>query len=130
GRRFTWDVTAYYTALRDEILSVEDPAAPGTALSANIDRTTHAGIEAVVGASLPVGDGAHRIEPLLSATFTAFSFDSHATWGNNRLPSAPRWFARGELMYRHVAGLAAGLTFDLVGPRQVDFANTYRIGSH
>lgn len=130
GRRFTWDLTAYYTALRDEILAVEDPAAPGTGLSANIDRSTHAGLEALLGASLPLGDGAHRIEPLLSATFNAFSFDSHATWGNNRLPAAPRWFARGELMYRHVSGLAAGPTFDLVGRRYADFANTYGIGSH
>src|SRR5690606_36319584 len=130
GRQVNWDVAAYYTALRDEILSVDDPDAPGTSLSANIDGTTHAGVEALLGASLPLGEGAHRIQPLLSATCNAFSFDSHDTWGNNRLPSAPRWFARGELMYRHVTGLAIGPTFDFVGRRQVDFPNTYRVGSH
>ena len=26
-----WDVAAYYARIRDEILSVDDPAAPGTA---------------------------------------------------------------------------------------------------
>ncbi len=128
--QLTWDVSAYYTALRDEILSIDDPATPGTSLSANIDRTTHAGVEALLGASLPVGAGNHRIEPLLSATFNAFSFDSDAVWGNNRLPSAPRWFARGEVLFRHAAGLAIGPTFDVVGPRHVDFANSFRIGSH
>jgi hypothetical protein len=35
-----------------EILSLDDPLAPGTSLSANIDATVHAGIEAVLGAEL------------------------------------------------------------------------------
>jgi iron complex outermembrane receptor protein len=129
-RQFHWDVSAYYTALRDEILSVDDPAAPGTSLATNIDRTTHAGVEALLGASLPLGGSGHRIEPMLSATFNAFSFDSDPTWGNNRLASAPRWFARGELMYRPAASFAIGPTFDVVGERYVDFANTLRVGSH
>lgn len=129
GTQLSWDVSAYYTWLRDEILSIDDPRAPGTSLASNIDRTTHAGLEALVGGSFAVGDG-HRIEPLVSATYNAFSFDSDPVYGDGRLPSAPRWFARGELMYGHVPGLRFGPTFDLVGPRYVDFANTYRIGTH
>ncbi len=127
--QLTWDVTAYYTALRDEILSVDDPRAPGTSLSANIDKTTHAGVEALVGSSFAVGEG-HRIEPLISATVNAFTFDSDRVYGDNHLPSAPRWFARGEILYSHVSGLRLGPTFDFVGPRYVDFANTTRIGAH
>ena len=128
--RFDWDVSGYYTALRDEILSIDDPFAPGTSLSANVGKTTHAGIEALLGASFAVGDGTQRIEPLLSATFNAFSFDSDPEYGDNRLPAAPRWFARGEVMYVHASGFRIGPTFDLVGPRYVDFANAYRIGSY
>lgn len=126
--KWNWDVTAYYSALRNEILSIDNPAAPGNSLSSNIDKTTHAGIESLVGASFDVGGG-HRIEPLLSATINAFSFDSDPTYGNNRLPAAPRWFARGELMYANTSGFRIGPTFDLVGSRYVDFANTYKIGS-
>lgn len=124
-----WDVTAYYTALRDEILSVDDPLAPGTSLSTNIDKTTHAGIEALVGASFDIGGG-HRIEPLVNATINAFSFDSDPVYGDNRLPAAPRWFARGELMYANSSGFRIGPTFDLVGSRYADFANTYSVGSY
>ncbi len=130
GTRLTWDVSLYYTQLRDQILSRDDPNAPGTSLSANIDRTTHAGIEALVGASLPVGDGVHRIEPLLNVTFNAFTFDSDPDYGNNRLASAPRYFARGEVVYRHASGFSAGPTFDFVGTRYTDFANTYRVGAY
>lgn len=126
--KWNWDVTAYYSALRNEILSIDNPAAPGNSLSSNIDKTTHAGIESLVGASFDVGGG-HRIEPLLSATVNAFSFDSDPTYGNNRLPAAPRWFARGELMYANTSGFRIGPTFDLIGSRYVDFANTYKIGS-
>jgi iron complex outermembrane recepter protein len=127
--KWNWDVSAYYTALRDEILSVDNPLAPGTSLSANIDKTKHAGIEALVGASFDLGGG-HRIEPLVNATINAFSFDSDPIYGNNRLPAAPRWFARGELMYANTSGIRIGPTFDLVGSRYVDFANTYSVGSY
>jgi iron complex outermembrane receptor protein len=125
-----WDVSAYYTALRDEILSVDCEQAPGTSCSINIDRTTHAGIESLLGASHAIGNGDHRIEPLLSATLNAFSFDSDPQYGNHRLPNAPRFFVRGEVMYRHPSGLRIGPTFDVVGARYADFENSYRVGSH
>ncbi|MDQ2640748.1 MAG: TonB-dependent receptor [Pseudomonadota bacterium] len=124
--RLQWDVSGYYTSLRDEILSrnVDDLSAP-----ANFD-TTHAGVESLFGASFALGHGGHRIEPLVSATFNAFAFDSDTYYGNNRLPSAPRWFVRGELMYAHTSGLRIGPAFDFIGPRYVDFANTWRVGSY
>lgn len=126
---WNWDISAYYTALRNEILSVDDPLAPGTSLSTNIDKTTHAGIESLVSASFDIGGG-RRIEPLVSATYNAFSFDSDPTYGNNRLPAAPRWFARGEIMFANSSDFRIGPTFDFVGSRYVDFANTYKVGSY
>ncbi|MET0281857.1 MAG: TonB-dependent receptor [Steroidobacteraceae bacterium] len=128
--QWTWDVTAYYTALRNEILSVDSAAAPGTSLAANIDKTTHAGIETLFTASFLAGGRGLRIEPRLSATFNAFSFNSDARYGNNRLPSAPRYFARGELLLRAPRGVYAGPTFDVVGARYADFANSYRSGAY
>lgn len=128
--RWHWEASAYYARLHDEILSIDDPAAPGTSLSANVDRTVHAGIEVLVGASFPFGSGAHRIEPLVSASYNAFSFDGDAVYGNNDLPAAPEYAVRGELMYRHDGGFFAGPTFDLVGSRYADFSNTYRVASY
>lgn len=125
-----WDVSLHYARIRDEILSVDDPAAPGTSLSANIDRTTHAGLEALLGASFPFAGGAHRIEPLLSATWNAFSFDRDPAYGDNELPAAPRYALRGEIMYRDASGFFAGPTFDVVGSRYADFSNTYRVAPY
>ncbi|MCA0395620.1 MAG: TonB-dependent receptor plug domain-containing protein [Proteobacteria bacterium] len=128
--RWHWDVSAYYARIRDAILSVDDPDAPGTSLSSNIDRSVHAGIETLFGASVPLAGGAHRIEPLVSATYNAFSFDGDPLYGDNTLPAAPKYIVRGEVMYRHDSGFHAGPTFDLVGARYADFSNTYRVGSH
>ena len=127
--RWNWDVSLYYAQIRDEILSIDDPAAPGTSLTANIDKTTHAGIEALLGASFSAG-GPHRIEPRLSLTVNGFSFDGNATYGDNDLPAAPKYAVRGEIMYRHASGFLAGPTFDLIGKRFADFSNTYRVGSY
>jgi iron complex outermembrane receptor protein len=126
-----WDIAAYYARIRDEILSVDDPAAPGNSLTTNIDETTHAGVEALVGASFGVGGSStHRVEPLVSLTFNDFSFDSDAVYGDNDLPAAPDYVLRSEVLYRNVSGFFVGPTFDLVGKRYADFSNTYRIGSH
>jgi iron complex outermembrane receptor protein len=76
------------------------------------------------------GESGHPIEPKRSATVNAIAYDSDEYYGDNRLPSAPRWFARGEVMYAHPAGLRVGPTFDFVGGRYADFANAYRVGSY
>jgi iron complex outermembrane receptor protein len=124
GTQWRWDFTAYYARLSDEILSV---GAPGNEQASNIDRTIHAGIEALVGASFVAGRG--RIQPLLAFTLNDFRFDSDTAWGNNDLPAAPRHVVRGEILYRQ-GGFYAGPTVDLVGGRFADFANTYEVDSH
>lgn len=129
--RLHWDAAVYHGRLNGEILSRDDPNAPGTSLSTNVGRTVHAGVEAVVGASLALGDrGTHRLEPLVSLTLNHFKFKNDTAYGNNRLPAAPRYAIKGELMYRHASGLFFGPTFDLVGRRFADFTNTYTIDSH
>jgi iron complex outermembrane recepter protein len=129
GVRWTWDLSAYYARISNEILSLDDPGAPGNSLSVNVDETTHAGIETVVGASFTVA-GAHRIEPRVSFTLNRFHFDGDPVYGDNRLPAAPAYAARGEALYRHARGFYAGPTFDFIGDRYADFTNTYRVGGH
>jgi iron complex outermembrane receptor protein len=129
GTRWTWDIAAFYARIRDEILSMDDPDAPGNSLVTNIDKTTHAGLEALLGASFEIG-GAHRIDPRVSFTLNQFHFANDAAWGDNRLPAAPTYAARGEVLYRHRSGFYAGPTFDLIGDRYVDFANSYNVDGY
>lgn len=128
---WNWDVALYHTRLRNEILSRDDPAAPGTSLSINADLTVHAGIEALVGGSFALDDGKrHRVEPLLNVTFNHFRFRNDAVYGNNVLPAAPKVSLRGEVLYRHANGFFFGPTFDVVSSRQADFSNTYKVDAY
>ena len=127
---WNWELAAYYAQIEDEILSIDDPNAPGTSLATNVEDTVHAGVEARVGASFALGDGRHRIEPLVSLTYNHFRFDNDPVYGDNRLPVAPDFFIKGELLYRHANGFFAGPTFDIVDDRYADFMNTYEVDGY
>ncbi|MEZ5289014.1 MAG: TonB-dependent receptor [Vicinamibacterales bacterium] len=129
GARVTWDIAAYYARIRNEILSMDDPNAPGNSLVTNFDRTTHAGIEALVGGTFAAGN-VHRVDPKISVTLNRFRFDNDAVYGANRLPAAPTYAVRGEVLYRHAGGFYAGPTFDLVGERYADLVNAYRVDGY
>jgi iron complex outermembrane receptor protein len=124
-----WDVSLYYAKIRDEILSVDDPEAPGTSLSTNIDQTVHAGLEALINANWHMGTGG-VLKPLLSLTVNRFEFDNDRVYGINQLPAAPKFALRGEVIYQSERGWFAGPTFELVGERYADFANTYSVDSY
>ncbi len=129
SHRWHWDVAVYYARLRDEILS--RAPVPGVSLSTNVDDTVHAGVEALLGASLALDDAAiHRIEPLVNLTFNHFRFKGDPVYGDNRLPAAPTHAVRGELLYRHASGFFAGPTVDVVGRREADFSNTYTVDGY
>lgn len=126
-----WSLALYYAQIRDEILSVEDPAQPGNTLSQNYGKTVHAGVETLLGASLPFAGDANRIEPLVSVTYNHFRFDDDASFGNNQLPYAPDYVLHGEVMVRNRdLGVYAGPTFDWIGARYVDMANTYGVDGY
>ena len=67
---------------------------------------------------------------MLSFTTNHFKFDNDRTYGNNDLPAAPDYFLKGEALYHHASGFFIGPTFDVVGKRWGDFANTYKIDSY
>jgi iron complex outermembrane receptor protein len=124
-----WDIALYYAQLKDEILSKDDPGAPGTSLSTNVDDTVHAGLEALVGASFALGNG-DSIQPLINLTVNEFSFDDDSVYGNNELPAAPGYAIKGEVLYRSANGFFVGPTFDIVDERYADFQNTYTVDSY
>ncbi len=130
GTSWTWDISAYYASISDEILSLDDPNAPGNSLTTNIDETVHAGIEALVAASFELGGGGHRLDPQVSVTLNRFHFDGDPVYGDNDLPAAPDYVVRGEALYRHRTGFYAGPTFDFLGERYADFANTYTVDGY
>jgi len=126
-----WDVALYYGWIKDEILSVDDPFAPGTSLATNVDETVHAGVEAVFGYSYALdASGGQTLDPRVSITLNEFKFDNDPTYGDNRLPVAPEYAINGEILYRNSNGFFFGPTYDLIGDRYSDFANTFEVNSY
>jgi iron complex outermembrane receptor protein len=126
-----WDFALYRARIADEILSVEDPARPGESLAANVDRTTHSGVEALIGADFALGAGRGAVlAALLSITVNDFAFDGDAAYGDKALPAAPGHVLRGEIVWRGRGGFFIGPTFDVVDERFADFANSYVVPSY
>ena len=124
-----WDLALYYSWLNNEILSVTPPS--GSPIAANFNSTIHAGVEGLIGGSFALdGKGTHTIKPMLSYTINHFTFDNDRTYGNNALPAAPDYFLKGEALYHHISGYFIGPTFDAVGQRWGDYANTYKINPY
>jgi iron complex outermembrane receptor protein len=123
-----WDIALYTAQIRHEILSMDDPNAPGTSLATNIERSLHAGVEALLAASFPLGENGSSLAPLLSLSLNHFRGD--AAYGDNQLPAAPDYAFKAELLYRHSNGFYIGPTLDLVGERYADFSNRYSVDSY
>ena len=129
GGNWSWDVSYYYAWVDNEILSVEDPNAPGTSLVTNIDDTLHSGIEALLSARLQLSGG-RSLEPLVSVALNDFRFENDLAYGDNDLPAAPTYVLRGELLFRDPRNFYVGPTFELVGDRYADFVNGYEVDSY
>ena len=104
GDGLYWDVSLYFAAIDDEIFSVEDPNAPGTSLVTNVESTVHAGIEALFGGRIGLGQRGATLEPQVALTWSDFSFDGDPDWGDNTLPAAPDVFVRSELIHHALSG--------------------------
>lgn len=124
-----WDLSLYYSWLNKEILSISPM--PGVSQAKNFDNTIHAGVEGLIGGKFALDSvGMHSIEPMLNFTVNHFAFDNDRIYGNNRLPSAPSFFVKGEALYRHGSGVFVGPTFDVVGKRYADFSNRLKVPAY
>lgn len=122
---FRYDVAAYRARLKGELLNyVIIPNVP--ALSFNAEDTVHQGIEAGLDWRLIQGSSG-RVTLRQTLTWSDFTFDGDATYGDNRLPIIPEIAYRAELKYEHPAGWFVAPSIEWV-PRDiyVDYANTLK----
>jgi iron complex outermembrane receptor protein len=121
----TWDVAVYNAQVKDELLQTQVFAAGNSGAVApqtvNAPRTVHRGIEAGMS-----GRFAKAFEARGALLINDFRFDGDPDFGNNVLPGLPKSLFRGEIVYRAVHGLYAGVTVEW-SPQSypVDMANTF-----
>lgn len=136
GRRpdYTWDLTAYRSDIKNELLCYSNSF--GSCNITNADRTVHQGLEIGFGVSLlkslwSPGPDPDRIWLNVAYTLNDFRFDGDATFGNNKLPGAPPQYVRAEVLYKHPSGFSFGPNIEWA-PNEyyVDGANTTTTASY
>jgi len=129
--RYSWDVTAYRSFVRDQLLQyTTDPDIPASTF--NADKTVLQGIEA--GASVDLlrnvtgPDSGDKITLSGLWNLSDFHFDDDAQYGDNRIAGVPRNLLRAVLGYSRPNGFHVATTMDWV-PQGVwaDDANTLRV---
>jgi iron complex outermembrane receptor protein len=128
---FTWEITAYNTIKRDDILSVRDTS--GTTISSNNGKTHHKGVELALGWQF--------LPDLRTDLATGYARHRYATWNNSSgdfsgkdIPSAPDRVSNLTLAYKPKDGPLKGLWMEAewahVGKYWTDDANTAMYRGH
>ena len=130
--RFAWDVTAYRSLLRDQLLQFTvSPDIPASTFNAN--KTVLQGVE--LGASADVlrnviGKG-DKITVSQLWNYSDFRFDNEPVYRNNRIAGVPKHVLRTTLAYSRNSRLRVAGTIDWVPTgAYVDYANTMKVPSY
>ncbi|SDC54746.1 iron complex outermembrane recepter protein [Cupriavidus sp. YR651] len=130
--RFAWDITAYRSLVRDQLLQYTVNAdVPASTFNAN--RTILQGVE--LGASADVLRNLVGVGDKLTLSqlwnFSDFRFDNDPVYGNNRIAGVPKHVLRTTLAYSRNAQLRVAGTIDWVPTgAYVDYANTLKVPSY
>jgi iron complex outermembrane receptor protein len=127
-------LTFYRSWVRDELLTVvvvpPSTANPlGVTANSNASPTIHQGIEASLDWTLWRDDAGNDVQFRNSYTHNAFSYRHDSVYGHNQLPSLPRHFYQGELLFEQKVGFYFGVDLRYLSHYYVDFANSLRAPS-
>lgn len=123
GTALTWDAAFYESRVQDELLQIALNSA-GASTTVNAPRTLHRGIELGLSGDVAAPTPG-RIEWRLNALWNHFRFRNDATYGDNRLPGVPRYFARAQAAYRFTSGTLLALNTEGATGYPVDFTNSF-----
>jgi len=130
--RFNWDVTGYYSILKNELLVLTLPGGGGTS-TINAENTIHAGIELGAGyriwEGISTGDSgsdADAITARVAYQWNNFHFKEDGVFQNNTIPGVPEHFTKFEVMYTHPCGFYFGPNVEWSAIKTpIDHANSF-----
>lgn len=131
--RFNWDVTGYYSLIKNELLTLSLPGGAGASSTINAENTLHAGVELGTGVriweGISTGDSgadADAITARVAYQWNNFRYREDGTFGNNTLPGVPEHFAKFEVMYTHPCGFYFGPNAEWSAVKTpIDHANSF-----
>ncbi len=130
--RFSWNLTAYRSVLRDELLQFTvNPFIPASTF--NAPRTVHQGLELSASVEIlrDIMGAGDKFTLSQLWNYSDFKFNKDAQYGNNQLPVVPQHVLRTSLSYQHSNGFYATPVIDFVPQgAYVDYANTVKTPSY
>ncbi|QCI66378.1 TonB-dependent receptor family protein [Phreatobacter stygius] len=130
--RFSWDVTAYRSDVRNQMLQF-NTGSNIPASTFNAPHTLLQGIE--FGASVDLVRNLTGNDDKLTLrqiwNYSDFRFANDPVYGNNRIPGVPQHVLRTSLTYSHPAGFTVTPTLDIVPEGAfVDYRNTFKVAGY
>jgi len=125
-----WDATVYYSQVKDELLTITDPATL-VSTTRNADDTIHYGIELgseidLLGSDWNADPAQDRLVLRTAYTYGSFRFDGDPIYSDNRIAGLPPHLIRGELLWENEQGYYVGPTFEWVPVKSfIDHRNTF-----
>jgi iron complex outermembrane receptor protein len=135
---FDGSISYYYSRVRDELLTVADPAFNNTT-ETNASPTTHQGVEIGLNTVLwqqgktteqVAKGGSQRIVLTQAYTWSNFYYNNDPVFGHNELPGIPEHYYQAELRYEHPSGFYAGFNVQAASSYAVDYANSFYTDSY
>jgi len=126
-----WQAAYYHSWLNDELVNYQ--FADGNTATVNAAKSKKDGVE--LGTEGDVRNNIFVQNDALALrtayTYSHFTLDHDALYGNNILPGVPEHYVRGELLYRHPSGISLGPNIEW-SPKAspVDLTNTLYTDSY
>lgn len=121
-----WDLSYYYTKVKNELLSVEISPPPNVNVSeSNASPTIHQGLELGLNQTLfsqaHVGD----LKLIQSYNYSDFRYKNDKKFGENQLAGLPKHYYQAELTFDFYNGAYFALNTEYASKIAVDYANSF-----
>ena len=128
---FSGTLDYYYSAVRNELLNVNDPAT-GITTTENASPTTHQGVELGLDTTLwqegKTNEQAKELTQTLTLhqayTFSDFYYDNDSALHHNSLPGIPVDYYQASIVYNHPSGFYLSFDTQVSSSYAIDYANT------
>ena len=122
----SWDISYYYSKVKNELLMVELSPLPNLIVAeSNASDTIHQGIEVALDSPLWQHHQVGRLSLQQAYTYSDFSYKNDPIFGKNQLAGLPRHYYQAQLRLDHPSGLYASLNTEYASKMPVDYANSF-----
>ncbi|NHB58851.1 TonB-dependent receptor [Acinetobacter sp. 194] len=120
-----WDLSYYYSKVKNELLMVELSPLPDLFIAeSNASDTLHQGVEVALNSPLWQHDTLGKISFNQAYTYSDFHYKNDPTFAKNQLAGIPKHYYQAQLRLDHPKGMFASINTEYASKIYVDYANS------